>query len=226
VIDTQAIEKAKHIAVIVDEKSFAHGSAIYSYLLQLHKKVTLVSEVPLAKKLSCLAWYKDVRNALPQGAEYVLKVECEALELYHYLQNCGAKINEKIAQALYVALFMERNLFAPSLEQERVAVASQLLEVACEAPACFNQVVRTRSLAELRLKAKLLQRAVLRADATQAWVEICEDDFKQTATQHKDIMVCVEDLFCLPYVQEVIFTDSQTKQKIKTVIKEDFEKKK
>jgi nanoRNase/pAp phosphatase (c-di-AMP/oligoRNAs hydrolase) len=211
---------------VVDEKSFALGSALHSYILQLHKKVTLVCKGKLPHKFACVAWYKDVKTSLPSSAEYIYEVACESLEVYHYFRDNGVKINQKMAHALYVALFMERDLFAIDMQSTRLAIASELLVVAPNAPACLKQVLQTYSLAQLRLKAKLLQSMLLKADAQEAWVYIDKDDFIKTGAHQEDITLCLEDIFALPYVKEVFFVSQNTQEKIKTVKKEDFEKKK
>ncbi len=101
---TQKLEAAKHIVLILhvnpDADSFGSASAFYSYVLRLHKKVTLFCATPQPdRRLSSLPWFDTMRHQFPSSSDLALcfdcgtverlghKVECELINIDHHLSN-------------------------------------------------------------------------------------------------------------------------------------------
>jgi len=77
----ERIEKAKHIVVIAhknpDADSFGSASAFYTYLLQLHKKVSFFCKTKdISPKLLFLPWSDKVRDGFPKSADLVVSLDC------------------------------------------------------------------------------------------------------------------------------------------------------
>ena len=81
----QRIAVAKHIVVIADMNpnagSLGSASAMYTYILQQHKKVSFFCAAPqLNKKFSFLPWFTKIRTSFPNSADLVITLECSSLE--------------------------------------------------------------------------------------------------------------------------------------------------
>jgi phosphoesterase RecJ-like protein len=98
------IQSAKHIVVIAhinpDADSFGSASAMYTYLLTLHKKVSLVcASKNMNPKLSFIPWFDKTRDILPSSADLAIcldcgaysrlgiEVECDLINIDHHVSN-------------------------------------------------------------------------------------------------------------------------------------------
>ncbi len=103
---TQKLKVAKHIVLILhvnpDVDSFGSASAFYSYVLRLHKKVTLFcATADPDRRLSGLPWFDTMRHQFPSSADLAIcfdcgtverlghKVECELINIDHHLSDIG-----------------------------------------------------------------------------------------------------------------------------------------
>ena len=100
----QRIDSAKHIVVMAhinpDADSLGSASAMYTYLLTLHKKVSFfcVSK-NINPKLSFLPWTDKLRNSFPVSADLAIAldcgafsrlgidVECDLINIDHHVSN-------------------------------------------------------------------------------------------------------------------------------------------
>ena len=69
----EAIEKAKHVVVIShvnpDADSLSSASAVYTYMLKLHKKVSFFcASKNIDEKLKLFPWTEKVRDIFPKDA--------------------------------------------------------------------------------------------------------------------------------------------------------------
>ena len=71
------LKNSKHILLIANNSSLANATALYSYLLTLHKKVSLYSSEPVLKCLSFLPWYEKVSDHKSMSADLVIEVSAE-----------------------------------------------------------------------------------------------------------------------------------------------------
>lgn len=81
----QRIALAKHIVVIADINpnagSLGSASAMYTYILQQHKKVSFFSvSSQLNKKFSFLPWFEKIRTSFPSSADLAITLGCSSYE--------------------------------------------------------------------------------------------------------------------------------------------------
>lgn len=75
------IDAAKHIAVIShvnpDADSIGSASAMYTYILQKHKKVSWFCKTQnLDKKLSFIPWFENIRDSFPVSVDLAISLDC------------------------------------------------------------------------------------------------------------------------------------------------------
>lgn len=77
----EAIDKAKHVVVIShvnpDADSLSSASAVYTYMLRLHKKVSFFcASKNIDEKLKFLPWVEKVRDIFPKDADLAISLDC------------------------------------------------------------------------------------------------------------------------------------------------------
>lgn len=77
----QKIEKAAHIVLIShinpDADSLGSASAMYSFLLQKHKKVSWFCKTQnINQKFSCLPWFENIKASFPLSADLAISLDC------------------------------------------------------------------------------------------------------------------------------------------------------
>jgi len=77
----ERINQAKHIVVIAhltpDADSLASASAVYTYLLTLHKKVSFFcASKSINPKLLFLPWSEKIRDSFPSSADLAISLDC------------------------------------------------------------------------------------------------------------------------------------------------------
>lgn len=77
----KTIENAKHIVVIAhkesDADSLGSASAMYTYFLTLHKKVSFFcSDEKIKEQYSFLPWVNKIRNSFASSADLVFTLDC------------------------------------------------------------------------------------------------------------------------------------------------------
>ena len=81
----KTIENSKHIVVAVDINpsvdSLASASALYTYFLTIHKKVSFFSlKEHMDKNLFCIPWIDKVRTSFPSSADLMIVSGCSNLD--------------------------------------------------------------------------------------------------------------------------------------------------
>ena len=77
----ETIEKAKHVVVIShvnpDADSLSSDSAVYTYMLKLHKKVSFFcASKNIDEKLKFLPWVEKLRDVFPADADLAISLDC------------------------------------------------------------------------------------------------------------------------------------------------------
>ncbi|WP_345992348.1 DHH family phosphoesterase [Sulfurimonas sp. HSL-1716] len=77
----ERIQKAEHVVVIAhvnpDADSLSSASAVYTYMLKLHKKVSFFcSSKNIDEKLKFLPWVDKIKNSFPSGADLAISLDC------------------------------------------------------------------------------------------------------------------------------------------------------
>lgn len=220
-IPFEKINAAKHIVVLCSEESFANANVLYSYILTLHKKVSIVSEEKLPKKYAFLAWYDKVRSLAPSTADMQLKAGKDTFALYTALQQHEIKINQKMATALFAGLLMQYDSSKRSECSGMVFAAfSELIALGAAFKECVKYLQNFEPLSLLRLKAIMYTNMRLRDNARIAEVYICDEDLKRSGADMKAAVRILYDFLSLAHVVEVQLLKSDANNTIIKSIKE------
>jgi len=214
-INLTKIDSFSHIVLVCDDDSFANASAIYSYILTKHKKVSIVCESGISKKYAFLPWFEKLRKNLPSSADCSIVVDDDVLALFDFFQENGVKINKKMATALYGALLQRYDYFR-SMECSGIvfATASQLIELKAEFQECMQYLQYNKPLAYFRLESILYKNMLLKQNATLAVVPLCEEDLKESGASVDDAYLIMQDILQMAHVQEVQLVQKNKKSKI------------
>ena len=215
------ISTAKHIELFahtVDELFV--GSAFYSYVLTLHKKVSFVfkEEVPMGIS-SCTPWLEKIKKSETPSADLRLCLNYSFVELFYELKKSDIKINKKMATALYGALLAYTKGFSNSRTNgTSFALASELIALGAEYEKCRYAILEQGSLAKLRLKSIMLKKVTLVNEATVALFTIDEEDLKATRTTQKEAIDILQEAFSLEYVECSILLRSDLENEVVQIV--------
>lgn len=249
----QRIEKAKHIVVIAhkhpDADSLGSASAFYTYILQLHKKVSFYCVTKnINNKLKFLPWVENIRDSFPDSADLAVAFDCGSYErigfdvecdlinidhhisnkgfgtynlvkptyisssavLYDFFKSVGAKINAKMATALYAGLLDDSNAFLnDDVDDTTFALAGELVRLGADKKACNENIMQSTSLAALRLKGIMYKNMELFYDAKVAFFCVSADDMKATGAIAQDCEEPLEEaLFLRSVVVSVLLKEN------------------
>ncbi len=237
------ISEAKHITVVAhvhpDADSLGSASAFYSYLLQLHKKVSFFCATPIEPKYAFIPWVEKIRNAFPQSSDLCISFDCGTLKrmgvevdveiinfdhhksntdyghvnrvdetaisttqaVYEYLKYMQAKINPKIATALYAGLLEDSLGFLSEATDPRTfALAYDLLQKGADAKTAVQNLFKRVSLAELRLKGAIFSNLRLECEGALAVIAVDEAMLKYSGATCGMCSLAVEEALHLPTV--------------------------
>jgi len=215
----QDIQNSKHIVIKFDKKYLASASALYTYILQLHKKVSLLCVEEIDNRFSFIPWFKKIKTSGYSSADLQVELEITAIDLYKVFQENDIAINKKMATSLYAGLLIETDGFKNSRVNGMIfAVAKQLVDAKAEYKISTEFILKTKSLAYLRLKAIMLKSMLLQENATVVLMNISDDDLKSSGAKIDDAYEILEDGLSLPHVEEVIL--KKNKEILKRIKKE------
>ena len=215
IIDFNAINNAKHIVITMDNSSFANASVMYSYILTLHKKVSLYSNEVLENKLSFLPWYDKARLKMPTSADLEILMDTESLKLYKQFITFEIKLNVKMATSLYAGILEEFDNFqSPQCNGIVFASASELIALKAEHKKCNQYLFKSLPLSSLRLKAKLLSSLSLENNALHAKLYVSDLDLKSTGSSLKEAFIIMKEALSLVNVERVTLYKSDENCKI------------
>ncbi len=202
----EKISDAQHIMIVADVESLAGASALYTHVLRLHKKVSLVCEDKnIDNKLSFLPWFDKIRTQKLSSADLHVEFDYGSYELYDYFKKNNIKINPKMATALYAGLLQESDGFLnSSVNGMTFAMAKELVECGAEYKICSSFIMKYTTLASIRLKAIMFKNMLLVNDAKTALFEIKNDDLKSAGASLKDCDEVLKETLKLPHTEEVI----------------------
>ena len=212
-ISLEAIENAKHIVILTNSDSFADASALYTHILRLHKKVSIVSESQnVDNGLSFLPWFDKLRNIVPSSADLVIDLKLETESLYNLLKLNAINLNEKMATALYAGLVQRFDGFLSSDVHGTIfADVSELIKQGADYKLCNQSIMKRVSLSTLRLKAIMLSNMILVNDSKEALFIVSENDLKSSGATLGEAYEIMNEAMNLPYVESAILKDSDNK---------------
>jgi len=220
-IPINELKNAKYITLIVDAKSFALGSALYSFVLMQHKKVALICNETLPKQYSFIPWYDKLKKQVAVSSDYIYKVDTSSKELYSFFQENNYKINQKIATSLYSALVIEFDFFhSKKVDGTIFALASALITLGADYDTCRTYMYATLPLSYIRIQAILFSSMLLKDNATIAELFISTQDLQSSGATFEECFIAMEECLRLVHVQEVRLVKSDDNNKIIKIIKD------
>ena len=215
------IKKAKHIVIEYNSIYFAQASALYSYILTLHKKVSLFSEDESFCRYAFLPWYEKSRSKEPSSADLKISANIEIFELYSFFKKRDIHINKKMATALYAG-FLERyeNFLSRECDGTIFAAVSELIAKGAECRLCIDELIQKVPLRIFRLKSIVYRQLLLKKNAELVYVSLDEQDFITTGAKWNDLNLISKELLNLANVKEVLIIKSDEVNKIINLKKE------
>ena len=210
------IEDAKHIEIVVESEKLFVGSALYTYILTLHKKVSLVCKSnDIEYKYSFLPWFDKIKRSDTPSADLSIKLEVSGEKLYDYFKQNSITINKKMATALYGALLDESEGFRNNkLGTLFFDTISSLIKYNADYKICQKFIVEFNSLALLRLKAIMLQEMKIENDAKNAIFFLSDEKLKRTGANLKDAQQIIKESFFLPYIERAILLNNDKENEV------------
>ena len=209
-ISLEAIDKAKHIVILTSSNSFADASALYTHILRLHKKVSIVSESQTVDNgLSFLPWFDKLRDIIPSSADLAIDLDLETESLYNLFKLNDITINTKMATALYAGLLQRFDGFISSDVNGTIfADVSELIQQGADYKLCNKFIMNRVSLSTLRLKAIMLSSMILIDASKTAQFVISDDDLKSSGADISEAYEIIQEALSLPYVEKAILKNS------------------
>jgi phosphoesterase RecJ-like protein len=182
----------------------ALSSALYSYILTRHKKVTLYCQKSdLSRNLHFLPWIDKLKNSYPSSADLEIELS-DADGVFDFFRDNDIKLNKKISTALYGAFVLKNNSFSRGVDGMSFAFAKELLEAGADVSSCNEFLINYNSLSSLRLKSILLKKLKLINSGEVALIELEDEDFQASGATFEDSKVVLKDALSLPTVNRVI----------------------
>ncbi len=199
------LEDKKHIVIKVTKQFLPEGSALYSYFLTLHKKVSFVCEDE-AFRFSFLPWFDKLKKVVPQSADKVVVVDKDIF-LYDLFKDKGIKINKKMATALCASYILKKK------DLKYFQDMAHLVELGADFELCEYNVLKKTSLSLLRLKGELLKNMLLVENATVALLHVDDELLNSCGATFEDTKGCLDEILNLGYVEcvKVVKTDEKNK---------------
>jgi len=219
-IPLNKIDSAKHVAIVANaEELLPVGSALYSYLLRLHKKVSFVCCYSVDNRFSFLPWFEKLRDTLPVSADLVIELDSSFFTLYDYFKQNSIELNKKMATALYASLLVRYDGFVGADADGMVfAQASEIMACGADYKLCNEFIVKRVTLARLRLKSLMLKNMLLKDGAKEAVFYISDIDFVSSGADIKDAELIMKEALGMQYVEKVSLIKSDEKNKILKLI--------
>ena len=202
------IDNYKHIVIVVPDANsigyLASANALYTYLLQLHKKVSLYKEIDdYGLNLQFLPWISKLKTSYPSSAD--IKIDAiSSIKLYNYFEENSIKLNKKMATSLYAGLLYETNGFKKNIDSSVFMMAQKLLECNADVNLCTKNILDYQTLCILRLKAILLKKMLLKENGCLAVVNLNDEDLKMSGAKIEDVDIIMDEILSLVSVTKVI----------------------
>ncbi len=241
----ELLAHAKHIVLIVPENpdadALGSASALYSYMLQKHKKVSFFcNSTTIKRRYKFIAWVEKIRNNLPAGGELFIACGVQSLEgngisikrptinidndpsntaygelniidasalsittvVYDLLQKAKAKINAKMATALYAGIVEKSDMFQKSdVNGMTFAFAKELLDYGALHAEVVKYLQKYSTLSQLRLIGKMLESMRLVESAQIALFYVDRALLQHTGAELEDTQEALERALWLPSVR-------------------------
>ena len=207
--------------IVTTNSSFANASALYTYLLTEHKKVSLSATEPIKRSFSFLPWFDKCRANQPSTAEFIIDAPCDTQALYDFFVKNEVKINPKMATALYSGLLIEHDGFvSDSCDGTIFALASELIDKKADFSMAKEKLLQTLPLSLFRIKAKLYDSLRLAEDASHAKIFVTQRDLLATGATMLDVKACLDEFLNIVHVKKATLYECDENRKILKKLKE------
>ena len=217
------IDKAKYVMIVADAKYLCEASALYTHVLRLHKKVSLVCKTKnISHKLSFLPWFEKIKTSKTESADFVIELNNSSIELYDLFKNNNIKINPKMATALYGGLLLETEGFSNTKVNGTIfALVQELIECGANHKICSDFLLKSTTLSSLRLKSMMLKSMILENSAKAAVFSIYNDDIKSSGAILENCDEVLKEALKLPHVELSVLLDADKEfEVLKLIYKE------
>jgi len=205
-ISLKNIKKATSIVLLTNNDSFANASAIYTYILTLHKKVSLVCvDDDLDEKLSCIPWFHSVRANIGSSHDLVIDVTSQTESLYEWFKLNNIKTNKKISTALYVSLLQNIHFFVGNISNGIIfAYISELISCGADYSVCNDSFLHNLPLSIFRLKSKMFAEMILHDNASVVVLFLSKDDLLSTGACLEEAYVIMIEALNIAHVKTAV----------------------
>jgi phosphoesterase RecJ-like protein len=203
------IDKAKYVMIVTEASKLPCASALYTHVLRLHKKVSLICESKsIDNRFSFLPWFEKIKSNRVASADFLIELNHDCVELYNTFIANNIKINNKMATALYAGLLNDTQGFTNSITSGTIfAVAKELVESGADYKTCNSFIRKRTTLATLRLKSIMLEKMLLQNSAKAAVFSISKDDLKRAGATLQESCDVLQEALMLPYVELAVLLD-------------------
>ena len=207
----ETIESAKHIELVATQENISVATALYTYILTQHKKVSLVlKEGYVESKYSFLPWFEKIKSTPTPSADCSIVIKLSALELYNIFKSNAIKINNKMATSLYSALLVESEGFKTTkVDGTLFAVCSELIAFGADYKVATEVIVHQLSLSELRLKSLMLKEMKLVDSATTSQFSVSDLMLQESGADIEIAKRVIKEGLRLPYVTKTILINEK-----------------
>ena len=222
----KTIPTSSSIVILLPEEAdvdlYATASVLYTYILQLHKKVALVSKTEIDKKYFVIPWIQKAKKTVPNKSDLLLTCKSEtpskeAIVLQKYKNNNAisltqivfeamkslhVKINPKMATALYSGIFKGSDPFL-SLKTDGTifAFAKELIELGANHRDVVKYLQKYSTLSQVRLLGAMLLEMQLLQEATIAFFDVSYEMLQKYGASWNDCEGAMEKALELPTVR-------------------------
>ncbi len=137
---------------------------------------------------------------------------CEMI--FDWMHQQGIEVTPEVAEALYTGITTDTGFFAfPNTKAGTFRRAARLAEQGARPPYVYQRVNEERSVAEVRIMGRGLQKLQVAADGKVAWTEICRRDLAEMGADSGDTEGVVNHLRSIAGTElAVIFVEMDTGQ--------------
>ncbi|MCF6330865.1 MAG: hypothetical protein L3I99_04885 [Sulfurimonas sp.] len=201
-------DSTKHIVIILKDNptidTLACGSALYSYFLSLHKKVSFYcSKFDFDLNLNFIPWIDKLKTSYPSSADCIVEVS-NSIELFEYFMSKNIKLNVKMATSLYAGLIDITSGFKKAVNGTVFAMAEVLVQNKAKVSLCNENLLNYQSLATLRLKIILLNKLELVDEGSLAVFKLDDNDLIASGAKMQDAHSVINESLGLPTVKKVV----------------------
>jgi phosphoesterase RecJ-like protein len=144
--------------------------------------------------------------------------------LYSFFKENGAKINKKMATALYAGLLDDSDSFtSDSTSGTTFALAKELIEQGADYKLCVKNIIKSHSLAAIRLKAVMFKNMSLECGARVAFFCVSDEDMRSTGAFSWECEAALEESLNIVHVEVAILLRQNSDFSIKGSLRSNLE---